>query len=215
MNKIKKGRLLGCIFILQAMTSLISGAVLVNPILNLVSSKKIIESILKSRSILHAAILIDSITAIGIIILAVLLFRTLSFVSKTASLIALSLYILEATILVFSKILLFMCTIYATKNSVDIAIFSTLLETVKFSYSLHLLPFAYGGFIFYFLLFKSHLIPKGLSLWGLISIISFIIGIPLKILQINVPFYIYLPYAPFEFYLGFYLLGKGFKQIKK
>jgi hypothetical protein len=72
-----------------------------------------------------------------------------------------------------------------------------------------LLAFSPGAILFYWLLFKSRLVPRVLSLWGFITVIPLFIAATLSILGINVPFYVVVPYIPFEFAIGLWILIKG------
>jgi len=85
------------------------------------------------------------------------------------------------------------------------------LASMNFSYTLLLLAFCPGALLFYWLLFKSRLVPRALSLWGFITVIPLFFAISLSILGINVPFYIVYPYFPFEFVIGVWILIKGVK----
>ena len=59
--------------------------------------------------------------------------------------------------------------------------------------------FCLGGILFYYLLDKSRIVPRALSLWGLITVFPCLIGTLSAVFGYKMPFLIYLPYAPFEF----------------
>lgn len=204
-------RLLGAFFLFQAVTSLTSGAVLVNPVIDVDSMEMTIRNIMEKSHYLYGAVLLDTFTSIGIIFLGVMMYRSFSGISKTASIAALSLYVCEATILMVSKMLLFISTNYVLAGDVDTGLLSAFINGVDSAYLLHMIPFSIGAFIFYSLSIKSDILPRGISLWGVISIIPFIFGVPLQVLQFNIPFLIYVPYVPFEFAAGLFLLIKSFR----
>ena len=85
-------------------------------------------------------------------------------------------------------------------------------EFLDFAMLLLLLAFCIGGFLFYYLLFKSRVIPRALSLWGLITIIPILIGALLALFGFQVPFYLYLPYLPFEFVVGVWITITGINE---
>jgi hypothetical protein len=97
----------------------------------------------------------------------------------------------------------------ATPSSSLLAEADRALATMNFGYTLLLLAFSPGAILFYWLLFKSRLVPSALSLWGLITVIPLFIATTLSVLGINVPFYIVVPYIPFEFAIGLWILIKG------
>jgi hypothetical protein len=51
-----------------------------------------------------------------------------------------------------------------------------------------------------------------LSLWGLITVLVFLIGTPLTIMGYEVPMALYLPYIPFELVIGLWILIKGIPE---
>ena len=78
--------------------------------------------------------------------------------------------------------------------------------------TLHMLAFCLGAIIFYYLLDRSRAIPRVLSLWGLISVILLLIGTLLTIFGHELPTFVYLPYIPFEFVVGVWILVKGLPE---
>jgi hypothetical protein len=78
--------------------------------------------------------------------------------------------------------------------------------------SLHMLAFILGGVLFYYLLDKARIVPRVLSLWGLITVLVFLIGTPLTIMGYEVPMALYLPYIPFELVIGLWILIKGIPE---
>lgn len=77
-----------------------------------------------------------------------------------------------------------------------------------------MLPFCLGAILFYYLLYKSGAVPRILSLWGLITVPLVLIGLLSKVLGYEVPFFLYLPlpYVPFEFVIGIWILAKGINK---
>jgi hypothetical protein len=124
---------------------------------------------------------------------------------------ALALYILEAGILIVSKIfgyaLIQASGAYSANNDKSLEIIGQVLLQLKdFSYSMHILPFGIGAVLFYYLLVKSKAVPSWLSLWGLITVIPVLIGTLLKTYGVEMPFVLMIPYAPFEFFTGLLFL---------
>jgi hypothetical protein len=75
-----------------------------------------------------------------------------------------------------------------------------------------MLVFCPGGILFYYLLYKSGIVPHALSLWGLITVIPMLIGTVSQIFGYTLPFFLYAPYVPFEFAIGVWILVKGIKE---
>ncbi len=215
----KKNRLstmLGVFFFLQAATSLISGAFLFNPLVDDSDITITLINMANNPIAVQAAILVDMITAIGIIILGICLYQVLKNTDKLLASIGLGLYIFEATLLVVSKyvafILLGLSTLYVDSPTVEVANYaSIILDLNGFIYSSHIIPFGIAAIIFYYLLYKSKVIPIWMSLWGVITVSLVLIGVVLMMYNVPVPFILLVPYVPFEFVVGIYILIKGLK----
>ena len=210
-------RVLGAAFLLQAVTSLISGLIMK---LALTVPGNIIESMINIANnawLMRVNILGEIITAAGIIFLGAILFITLRKQNEKIALVALGLYILEAALLAASRIsafsLLRISQEYVTAGHPAYlqAIGNLAFETMNFGYTLLMLAFCPGGILFYYLLDKSRIVPRVLSLWGLISVIPCLIATLFNLFGYEVPFFVYLPYAPFEFVIGSWILVKGIR----
>ena len=80
------------------------------------------------------------------------------------------------------------------------------LANLNSIYSLHMLPFCVGAILFYLLLDHSRILPRWVSLWGVITVGFTLILTVVALMGVEVPFLLYLPYAPFEFVVGIWLL---------
>lgn len=214
--------LLGIAFLLQAITAALSKGLFMDPYVNLDSISETMINIADNSNIIYLNILGQLITAMGIIFLGAMLYQTLKKTNKNIALIAFGFYILEAGLIAISRIDTFNL-IYTSKlyvNSMDTEYLTVMgemsLNAMNYVYSLHMLPFCIGAGLFYYLLFRSQAIPKSLALWGLLTLVPAVIGTLIEIFGTSIPIYIYLPYAPFEFVVGIYILIKGvnYEKIK-
>jgi hypothetical protein len=222
MNRVNKtSRVLGVAFLLQAITSLSSGLIMK---LALTVPGNISETMIKIANnawLMRANIFGEMITALGIIFLGAMLFVTLRKQNENMALVALGFYILEASLLAVSRIpALFLLRIsqeYVTAgHSAFLQTIGNLaFESMDFGYTLLMLPFCLGGILFYYLLDKSRIVPRVLSLWGLITVFPLLIGTLSAIFGYKLPFAVYLPYVPFEFVIGVWILVKGFKDTSE
>ena len=55
-------------------------------------------------------------------------------------------------------------------------------------------------------------VPRWLSLWGFITVFPLLIGTLAAVFGYELPFAIYLPYVPFEFVIGLWILVKGIRE---
>lgn len=211
-------RILGVAFLLQAVTSLVSGAVLLKPLLVPDNISESMTKIADNPLLLRASIFGDVITAMGIIFLGTVLFVTLRKQNESVALISLGLYIFEAGLLATSRLAAFSLlriseVFVSTGQPADLQVMgSVALDSMNFGYTVHLLPFCVGGMLFYYLLYKSGMVPHLLTLWGLITTPLILVATLLVIAGYVAPTYLYLPYTPFEFAIGLWILIKGTKH---
>ena len=219
MNTIKNtSRVLGAAFLLQAVSSLVSNAFLLDPLIvpgNIIST---MTNIANNAMQVRAGILGDMVTAFGIIFLGAILFVILRKQNEKMALVALGFYILEAVLLAVSRLLTFSLlrnsqeSVIAGHPAYLQSLGNLTFETMHFGFSaLAMLAFCLGAILFYYLLDKSRIVPRVLSLWGLITVFPCLIGTLSALFGYQVPFLIYLPYAPFEFVIGVWILVKGIK----
>jgi hypothetical protein len=78
--------------------------------------------------------------------------------------------------------------------------------------TLHMLAFCLGAILFYYLLYRSVVVPRWLSLWGLITMFPLLVGTLSAVFGYDLPFAIYLPYVPYEFVIGLWILVKGARE---
>jgi hypothetical protein len=209
-----RSRILGFAFLLQFFTSL-AGALILN--MGLVVPGDTAATLLHIAArpwLLRVNILDEMVAVAGVIWLGALLYEALRPYGRVSALTAFALYLLEALLGAVSRLVAFpliaLGSQFAATPSVSLlAEADRTLASMNFGYTLLLLAFCPGALLFYWLLFKSRLVPRALSLWGFITVIPLFFAITLSILGINVPFYIVYPYFPFEFVIGVWILIKG------
>ena len=205
---------LGVALLLQAFAHLISGALLFNPLVEENDIGKTMLNITQNQFTANLSAFLDIVTAMGIIWLAVLLFHLLKKVNRVWAAIGMFFYFLEANMLVVSKIAAFalitLSRIYSIHFDKSLEPAGQILLQVKdFSYSMAMLPFGIGAILLYYLLAKSKAIPTWLSIYGLVTTLPVMVGSVLSSYGVDVPFAIYAPYIPFEFFVGFFVLIRG------
>ena len=136
---------------------------------------------------------------------------TLRKQSEKIALVAFGFYILEAALLAVSRMeafsLLRISQEYVTAGQP--AYLETMgnlaFESMDFVGStLHMLTFCLGGILFYYLLYKSKIVPGALSLWGLIATLPMLIANTLRrYLVMNFHFSSTFPISPLNWSLEF------------
>jgi hypothetical protein len=219
----KTSRILGVAFLLQFFTSLLSGLILSQALpgnfLPSVGSVSVnLVAVADNAWLLRANILGQVITAAGVIFLGAILFLTLRRRNEKTALVGFGFYILEGALLAASMIAAFFL-LRAGQEYVAAgapvylqAIGNLAYEAMSFGQTLAELPFCLGAMLFYYLFYRSGNIPRALSLWGLAGVSLVLAGTLLAIFGYGVPFYVYLPYVPFEFVIGVWILVKGIRN---
>ena len=215
----RTSRVLGAAFLLQAITSLTSGLIMKTALTVPGNISETMIKIAENAWLMSANILGEMITALGIIFLGAMLFVTLRKQNENMALVALGFYVLEAALLAVSRIqaftLLRISEEYVTEGYP--AYLQTMgklaFESMNYAYgALLMFAFCFGGILFYYLLYQSGVVPRALSLWGLIAVFPMLVGTLTQIFGYSIPFIFYLPYVPFEFAIGVWILIKGLQN---
>lgn len=216
-------RLLGAVFVIVAVASLLSGLLLgslnythIGPPDNI---SETMTNISDNPTTMQMSIVGELITAIGIVLLALLLYTTLKKQNKIIALWAFGLWIGEAVTLAVREIsafaLLYTSQEYVKAGAPDSSYFQTLgslfYESTQFGYNVLMVFYCLGGILFYYLFLKSKYVPKVLPLWGILVASLGFIGTLFVLFDYNVPMYVFLPILPFELAIGVWLMVKGFR----
>ncbi len=212
----KNSRVLGFAFLFQFITSISSGIFFSKALIVPGDISETMTRIANNPAFMRTNILVDMATAIGIVFLGAMLYIALKNQNEKIALTAFGLYIVEAALLAVSRTnafsLLTLSKEYISAGQSGNLLFAgkLALESMDFGgVTLHMLTFCIGGILFYYLLFKSRLVPRILSLWGLITVIPCLVATLFVFFGFNVPFIIYVPYVPFELAIGIWILIRG------
>jgi hypothetical protein len=215
----KTSRILGVAFLLQFITSFSNGAFLKQAWFVEGDIGATLLKIAQNPWLMRTAILLDMLTALGVVFLGVMLYLTLRQQNEKMALTALAFYILEGALLALSRTEAF-ALLRLGQEYVAAGQPAALLLPGQIVYdaqefvgnTLHMLAFCLGGIPFYFLLYKSRVVPAALSLWGLIATFPMLIGAVTQIFGYTIPFVFYVPYVPFELVIGLWLVVKGIPE---
>jgi len=208
-------RILGVAFLFQAITSLISGVILKVAFVVPGNISETMTRIANHAWLMRTNVFGEMATAVGVVFLGAVLFLTLRKQNESLALVGLGFYVLEAALLAVSRIaalsLLRISEEYANAvHSTDLQTVGTLaFESMNSGYQLLMVPFGLGAILFYYLFYKSAIIPRALSLWGLASVALALIGTLSALAGHEMSFAVYLPYLPFEFVVGAWILVRG------
>ncbi len=215
----KTSRLLGLAFLLQYVTTCINGFVLQPALIVPGDPGETMIRMANNPALIKAYVLVEMLTALGIIFLGAALFLTLRAQNENIALVGLGFYILEAVLGIVGKsqafsLLRISQEYAATGQPVYLQTMASLtLESMDFvGFQLVMLAFCPGAILFYYLLYKSRVVPRALSMWGLITVVPMLIAVILSMFGYQVPELVAVPYFPFEFVIAIWILIKGIKN---
>lgn len=157
--------------------------------------------------------------------IAALLYQILKDINKNAALGYFSFRIVGAGFLYLGIVtllsLLFLSKSYIAAGQPDAAYFQTLSELIRLqrdwlNHGGLILPWSIGGLILYHSLYKTEILPKWLSVWGITAsyltlIITFLFILDFVDVTSILYFAFNTPSAIFEITFAIYLLIRGFK----
>jgi hypothetical protein len=212
----KLSRLLGLAFLLQFVTSFSSG-IFVLPLWY--SKGQTAENLVKIAQqpwLVRANLLLDILTALGILFLGAALYSNVRREHETLALTGLSFYILEAGLLAASRVEAFkLLTIgqeYAASGqpALWLSMGRLVMESMDFGGNvLHMLTFCLGAGLFYSLMYRARTAPRWLTGWGLVCLPFCLAGTLIGLFGQQPPFWLYAAYVPFELVIGLWLLVRG------
>jgi hypothetical protein len=208
----KTGQSVGIALFCTAIFSLVSGALLLGPLIIKDNYQQTLSLILNNTNQFNWGVFVDLLTALAIFWLAAGFYTITKIENRILALTAFAAFIFEAVSLGISKILLYGVYFNGVGSFGSESLGTSLLLLSDLSYNLHMLGFCSGGILFYFLLAKSSIIPRILAIWGCASLFPLLIGTILKFFQIEIPIIFYVPYIPFEFVTGIWIMVKGINQ---
>jgi len=213
----KVTRVLGWAFLFQFITSVFNGFVLGPRLIVPDNIIKTLTNIVNQPWLMKSYLLIEMVTGLGIIFLGAMLFLHLRKTGEKLALVGLGFYIFEAVLGTISRLdtfsLLHISQEWLAQGQPVYlqTLANIVLDSSSAGWSLMMVAFCPGAILFYYLLVKSRIVPRGLSLWGLITVIPLLAATLLDVFGAEVPMAVLLPYIPFEGAIAVWILIKGIK----
>lgn len=208
----------GLLFLLQMIAASLSHSALLQPILR---SGELLPAISAHVNTVRAAMLIDLVCGLSVFGIAVLLFPVLKKYSESIALWYLGLRLNEWVCLTISGVLLLtlvsISTDYAggarSDQSSLPALAKYLLAARNNTKVLMLLSFCFSAAPFYYLLWRSKLVPAFVPIWGLIGVVLLFAEVITNIYGTSLGgIKLMLPMGLNELFLGVWMMTKGFRE---
>ena len=219
MSSIKNtSRIVGVLFLVQMITASVSHSAILVPLL---FGNDFLIAVSENSNKVIAAMLLDLVCGASVFGIGVMLFPILKKHSEPIALWHLGLRLNEWVMLTISGIFLLILVAigneYVTASMPEHSYLQVLgkyiLKARGFTKILMLLGFCLSAFMFYYLLFKSRLLPRFISIWGLIGVLFLCAEVVSNIYGQSLGgIMIMLPMGLNEIFLGIWLIVKGFNS---
>ncbi|MFN0275319.1 MAG: DUF4386 domain-containing protein [Chitinophagales bacterium] len=219
MNSTKNtSRIVGILFLVQMITASVSHSAILVPLLY---GDDFLVAVSENSNSVIAALLLDLVCGASVFGIGVLLFPILKKHSEPIALWHLGLRLNEWVLLTISGI--FLLTLIAISKEYAGATMSEhsnlqhlgnyFLKARGYAKILMLLGFCLSAYLFYYLLLKSRLLPRFISIWGLIGVLLLFAEVVSNIYGQSLGgIIVMLPMGLNEIFLGIWLIVKGFNQ---
>jgi hypothetical protein len=209
-------RLLGIAFLGVVLTSLASGAS-TDLALGSGGVSDILVHVSDNAGVMRFGVLAGLVNAVGILILATLLYAVLGGHGRTMALVALLCWVGESLFYALNQVaaagLLGLGTEFMSAGTPASSFYQSLGGFLHDAYHLGgvILMFFYcaGGLLWYWLLFKSRLVPRWLSSYGIAAVAVGLVGAGAALLGNNLGLLPFIAILPFEVVIGLVLLLRG------
>lgn len=215
MNSYRKDAIIAGALFLTAMAASILGGGLIESIL---TAPDFISNISANLSTIYIGVFLEFINAFAVVGIAVTLFPILKKHNDSLALGYVGFRLIESVFCIVSALipltLIFLSKEYLKTELTDVnnmKTLSLLFIYIRTDLAEIVIPIAFslGAFLLYHILYHSKLIPRFISVWGLIGVILILLLVFLKVSMIlNIIFV--LPIILNEIFLGIYLIVKGF-----
>ena len=216
MNSYRKtARIVGVFFLVGYLIFI--NAILLDPILN---APDYLTNLYPHKTQATIAMLVDLTNGIAVVGIAVLMFPILKKINEALALWYVGFRVIESVTIFISAIgLLSLITLsneYMIAGTPDISRFQTLgtllLAGRDSALQMLLIVYSLGAVLFYYLVYRSKLIPKFISVWGLIAAPLSLAAPLLNFFGYNLIMILCLPGGLCEIFLGLWLIIKGFNS---
>lgn len=210
-------RYLGAAFVFQFATSLAAGLLSGSMLAGGIS--EVLTNISSDLGQIRTSIVLELFTSVGIMVMTSLLYIVLGDQNRAAALVALGLWMAEAVMLAIKALglyaLLALSQGYVDAGTAAASSYETAgmlaLGVSQHAGDISMLFFCLGALLWYYMLWQSRIVPRLLSLWGLLAVPLVLVATLLLIWDrsSDPSRALYAPYVPFELVIGLWLLIKG------
>ncbi len=212
-------RYLGAAFLGVFATSLSAG-LMADPSLK-GSIPRVLDKVADNITVVRASNLLQLVTAIGIIVLAALLYAVLRDANRPLALIGFGWWIAEGVFLAATALGTYGIMVASDAARTGGTPVATAELAGRFflglrenAFTIHMLFFCLGGFIWCYLLMESGIVPRWMGIWGMVGVVLLLVNMLLVAWEPGfdvgaLGILAMVVYVPFEPVLGGWLLVRG------
>jgi len=206
--------IVGALFLIAMVTSLVGGGLLES----ILDAPDYLINVSANTTPVFIGIFLELVNGIAVVGIGVMMFTILKQHSESIALGYVGFRIIESVFLTVAAILplslIALSQEYVKAGASDDSYFQTLgtlLIAARADVAGLLIPvfFSLGALLFYYLLYRSKLIPRFISVWGLIGV-ALILALNLLDISFGIGMLLALPIISNEIFLGIWLIVKGF-----
>ncbi|UII79153.1 DUF4386 domain-containing protein [Flagellimonas sp. CMM7] len=185
---------------------------------SMVVSPTFLNEVFQNALQMRIAILLDILASTLWLIIAIILFPTIKKYKNSFALWFLGVWLVQFSVIIFSNIshlsLLSLSNVFVATEGTGTEFFSILgqlkIEEYFWAHFMSLMLYAAAAFCLYYFLFQTRLVPRFLSVWGMVAISLVFIASWLNIFDINPSFYLYSQNGIHMIAFIGWLIAKGF-----
>ncbi|WP_448563990.1 DUF4386 domain-containing protein [Thalassotalea ganghwensis] len=213
-------KLIGFLFIATTVTYM-AGTQMVAPLL---ASENFLSDIAENANLVFVSTILQLITGLGVLGIGILVYPVFKPFSERLACWYVSIRAIECVLIAISCIAI-MSAYELGKSYIDSglsdgtayqAAIVILTKSIHFGFLIMAIILGFGGIAFYFMFYKSKLIPSFISWWGGIAATLMITGLLLILSGVENPMILalFLPMSANELFLGAWLMTKGFYPVE-
>jgi hypothetical protein len=202
-------RLLGVAFLFVLVASAL-GSVLSGASAGTGDIASVLANVAHHPMLYRISILTELATAVGIVVLAVLLYEVLAVHHRLLARVALGLWLAEAVVLAVSQVGADATLLVGDRYTAATALGDALYNGVEQSgYAIHFLFYCAGAVLWFLLFHLAGLVPRWLTVWGLVAETVALIGSIVVLSGVEVNILAFAHIAVLELAIGLRLVVRG------
>lgn len=213
-------RWLGAAFVAQFTTSIAAAALTVK-LLGAGAGGALVAAA-GNLTLVRAGALMEVLTGAGIVALTTLMFARIGKTNRPVALVAQAMWLTDAILIATAGIALYALAALGGQVALSSAAATSLAGAGALAFSIyqnaftvHMLFFCFGAVLWYPLMCRSRVVPKWLARWGFFASLPLLVSTLLTLWDrsLNAGVWPGLPYAPFELFVGVWLVVTAGRSV--